>query len=201
MPTIFIEIAAYRDSELPKTLASCLKNAAYPDDLRFAIVNQAGPETEHLLDEYLGDPRFQIVTYDWRTARGVGQARRQTNELYKGEDFYLQIDSHMRFLPNWDERLLAEWHKTGDDKAIISSYPPAYKYDDNDQEIFISSKPNRLVVHEFYLGDIPIFFGKEIKGFHDSPVVSAFASGGLQFGPGRARVCRCAVRARYLFYR
>lgn len=165
MPTIFIEIAAYRDSELPKTLASCLKNAAYPDDLRFAIVNQAGPETEHLLDEYLGDPRFQIVTYDWRTARGVGQARRQTNELYKGEDFYLQIDSHMRFLPNWDERLLAEWHKTGDDKAIISSYPPAYKYDDNDQEILLVQ--NRIVL--LFMNSILViyryFLVKRLKAF------------------------------------
>jgi hypothetical protein len=185
MQTILVQIAAYRDSELIKTIQSALAAAALPDRLRFAVVNQAGEETEHLLDEYANDPRFTIETTSWRDARGVGAARRRTDEMFNGEDFFLQIDSHMRFLQDWDERLITQWQACDDSSAIISSYPPAYRYDENDTEIFIKSNPNRLVVHEFYLGYIPIFFGKELPGKPDKPVAAAFVAGGLQFGPGR----------------
>lgn len=186
MKTILVEIASYRDDELPKTVASLLARAKYPGRLRFAIVHQYGPETEHLLDEYRDDERFRTVEMSWREARGVGAARRQSNELYADEDFYLQIDSHMRAEPDWDARLEAEWATLGDEQAILSSYPPAYKYDDDDQEVYVASNPNRLVVHQIHAGFIPIFFGKELP-----PEVSArgaFVAGGLQFGPGR--VCR-----------
>lgn len=186
MKTIFIEIASYRDDELPKTAESLLGRAKYPERLRFAIVHQFGPETAQLLDAYRADERFRIRDTSWREARGVGMARRQCNDMYDGEDFYLQIDSHMRAEQDWDARLEAEWHSLGDERAILSSYPPAYQYDEEGKEIFIASKPNRLVVHQIHAGFIPIFFGKEL------PVAvnprGAFVAGGLQFGPGR--VCR-----------
>lgn len=183
MKTILVEIASYRDDELPKTVTSLLARAAYPERLRFAIVHQYGPETEHLLDKYRGDERFRIVDMSWRVARGVGAARRRTNELYEGEDFYLQIDSHMRAEQDWDARLESEWGSLGDKRAILSSYPPAYKYDDDDNEVYVASSPNRLVVHQIHAGFIPIFFGKELPDETNS--LGAFVAGGLQFGPGR----------------
>lgn len=188
MPTIFIQIASYRDSELTETLQSCIENAAFADNLRFGVVNQFGAETEHQLDDYIDDPRFSIVQTPWQEARGVGVARRKTNDMYNGEDFYLQIDSHMRFVKDWDVRIVNEWQKCGDKMAILSSYPPAYRYDDTGKEIFVESKPNRLVVHDFYLDKIPTFFGKELPGNPSNPTLAAFASGGLQFGPGE--VCQ-----------
>lgn len=183
MKTIFVEIASYRDDELPKTVASLLKQAKYPERLRFAIVHQYGPETAHLLDDYIDDERFRIESTLWSEARGVGAARRRTNEFYDGEDFYLQIDSHMRAEPEWDARLEAEWDSLEDEHAILSSYPPAYKYDDDDKEVYVASNPNRLVVHQIHAGFIPIFFGKELPSGVSAR--GAFVAGGLQFGPGK----------------
>lgn len=37
MNRIFIQIAAYRDPELLKTIEDCLKNADHPENLRFGI--------------------------------------------------------------------------------------------------------------------------------------------------------------------
>ena len=37
---------------------------------------------------------------------GVGMGRYLANQLYNGEDFYLQIDSHMTFVNNWDVKLV-----------------------------------------------------------------------------------------------
>lgn len=183
MKAILVEIASYRDDELPKTIASLLERAAHPERLRFAIVHQYGPETEHLLNEYRDDKRFRIVEMSWREARGVGAARLRTNELYADEDFYLQIDSHMRAEQDWDVRLESEWSNLEDERAILSSYPPAYKYDDDDNEVYVASNPNRLVVHQIHAGFIPIFFGKELPD--ETSALGAFVAGGLQFGPGR----------------
>lgn len=182
MKTILVQIASYRDDELPKTVASLLERAKYPTRLRFAIVHQYGPETEHLLDQYKDDERFRIRNVLWREARGVGVARRQCNELYAGEDFSLQIDSHMRAEQDWDIRLEEEWNSLGDSSAVLSSYPPAYLYDEHDREKFIGSNPNRLVVHQIYAEFIPIFFGKEIP--RSTSPRGAFVAGGLQFAPG-----------------
>lgn len=186
MKTILVKIAAYRDDELPKTLESLLTHAKHANRLRFAIVHQYGPETRGIINKYKTDPRFRIIEQPWREARGVGLARAMSDSLYRGEDFYLQIDSHMRFEPNWDERMIVEWRKCHDEWAILSSYPPAYRYDEHDKEIFVKSDPNRLVVHDMFMGDIPTFFGKALTGYPDAPSRAAFVAGGLQFGPGRA---------------
>ncbi len=186
MNTILIGIASYRDDELPKTIASLLGSAAHPERLRFAIAHQYGPETKELLVPYEHDRRFRVYATSWRDARGVGAARRRCHEMYEGEDFYLQIDSHMRAQPNWDQRLETEWAALNDPMAVISSYPPAYRYNERNQEVLIDSRPNRLIVHQIHAGFIPIFFGKELPA-----VVSprgAFVAGGLQFSAGR--ICR-----------
>lgn len=187
MKTIFIQIASYRDNELPKTITSCLGTAADPSRLRFGIVHQCDDETVGYLDEYRNDERFKIVDQPWQEARGVGQARRRTDSLYGDEDFYLQIDSHMRFEQNWDERLINQWQKCQDERAILSSYPPSYIYE-NDVEVLKTALANRLVVDAMFMDDIPTFYGMGLIGNPELPQRAAFASGGLQFGPGA--VCR-----------
>lgn len=184
MSTILVEIAAYRDDELPKTIASCLAQAAEPERLRFAIVHQYGPETKGQLSTYRHDDRFTIIERNWLEARGVGVARAECDQLYGGEDFYLQIDSHMRFEANWDARLERQWRACANPKAILSSYPQAFRYDEQGSEVFIASLPNRLIVHDMFMGTIPTFFGKNLPGSPDAPVRGAFVAGGLQFGPG-----------------
>lgn len=92
----------------------------------------------------------------------------------------------MRAEQDWDESLEQEWTQLDDPRGVLSSYPPAYRYDEHDQEIFVASNPNRLVPHQLHAGFIPIFFGKELPKAASRR--GAFAAGGLQFGPGR--VCR-----------
>lgn len=184
--TILVKIASYRDDELPKTVASLLEAAKYPERLRFAIVHQYGPETQTLLDIYRNDERFRLHDMSWREARGVGLARQLSDRLYDGEDFFLQIDSHMRAKRDWDKSLEQEWDELEDVRAVMSSYPPAYRYDEQDREVLVTSNPNRLVPHQLHAGFIPIFFGKELPKTASRRGV--FAAGGFQFGPGQ--ICR-----------
>ena len=47
-------------------------------------------------------------------SRGACWARRQAQGVYGGEDFLLQIDSHMRAVENWDELLVKTWKECSD---------------------------------------------------------------------------------------
>lgn len=182
MKTILIEIASYRDDELGETVGSLLRQAKHPERLRFAIAHQYGPETEHTLDIYRNDERFRLHEVAWHEARGLGVARRRCDDMYRGEDFYFQIDAHMRAERDWDVRLEREWTELGDAMAILSSYPPAYKYVSPTKVEFVPSEPNRLVVNAMYAGFVPTFFGQAMRS--DMSRRGAFLAGGFQFGPG-----------------
>lgn len=45
-------------------------------------------------------------------------------KFYRGEQYYLQIDSHSEFVQGWDDKLIKMVLDAPSDKAIISAYPP-----------------------------------------------------------------------------
>ncbi len=64
-------------------------------------------------------------------ATGPCKARRLSQKLWAGEDYWLQVDSHMRFVPGWDEHLVC-WLAASEQqaqfgKAVLSTYPPGYE--------------------------------------------------------------------------
>jgi len=133
MSTIFVSIAAYRDPELLPTLRNCLETAANPQDLRFCIAWQHAPEDGwDQLDEYASALRFEIIDIPYRETLGVCWARREIQKRYRDEPYYLQLDSHHRFSPGWDDALKDALHylqATGHEKPLLSAYLPAYHPD------------------------------------------------------------------------
>lgn len=64
-------------------------------------------------------------------ATGPCKARMLAQKLWAGEEYYLQIDSHMRFVPGWDDQLV-QWLAACEQqaqfgKAVLSTYPPSYE--------------------------------------------------------------------------
>jgi hypothetical protein len=51
--------------------------------------------------------------------------------LYDGEDWFLQLDSHMDFEPGWDERLAAQARalSAGRRGVVLSAYPNAFAFE------------------------------------------------------------------------
>ena len=126
-PTIFIQIASYRDPELRPTIADCIQKAAFPDRLRFGICWQhALEDVWDNLDDYKQDARFTIMDVDWNESKGLGWARHRTQKLWKGEDYTMQIDSHHRFIQNWDEECIFMMKQTGSLKPILTTYGAPY---------------------------------------------------------------------------
>jgi len=135
MSTIFVQIAAYRDPQLNATLKDMLEKAKNPDGLSVAIAWQHSPDDHwDSLDEYKSDPRFKIIDIDYRNSKGVCWARHAVQQLYKSEDYTLQIDSHMRFEQDWDETLigmirLLQWK--GHKKPLLTSYVSSFDPDND----------------------------------------------------------------------
>lgn len=123
--TIFVSIVAYRDPELENTLRDAVSNARYPEQLKFGIVNQ---DINNIDVSFLNN--YSLITIHPKHAKGVGFAREKAMSLYTDEDYYLQIDSHMRFTKDWDikclEQIKLAQQISRNKKIILSSFPPPY---------------------------------------------------------------------------
>ena len=106
MNKIFVQIASFRDPQLSLTIESMLENAKFPKNLVIGICNQYNKEDDFNIDEYRKDKRFKIIDVLDVDSKGVCWARNQVQQLYKGEEYTLQIDSHMRFEKNWDDEFI-----------------------------------------------------------------------------------------------
>ena len=127
MSKIFIQIASYRDPQLPITLNDCISKAKYPENLVFCIAWQHGPE--ETLEQYINDPRFKIIDIPYQESKGACWARNKIQQHYNGEEFTLQLDSHHRFIDNWDEELIEMFNQLkakGHKKPLITSYIPSF---------------------------------------------------------------------------
>lgn len=123
---IFVQIASYRDPELLPTIKHCLERAKSPENLTFGICWQKD-DTDNSINEYINNSNFSIAVIPATKSKGTCWARHITNQMLRDEDFTLQIDSHTRFIKNWDEELLKTWLSLSDEKAVITAYPPQYE--------------------------------------------------------------------------
>lgn len=132
-PQIFVVIAAYADPELPRTLRDCSAMARSPDRLRFGICWQQDPDRPIDIEEFRADPRFRIVDRTVQESQGGPWARNLAQSLWRGEAYTLQVDSHMKFEPDWDQRLIEMLEALPAEKPIISMNSPLFHYDDAGQ--------------------------------------------------------------------
>ena len=127
---IFIQIASYRDPELQNTLRDCISKSTNPDNLVFGICWQHSKDDEwDNIDEFKDDERFRIIDVDYSESKGACWARNSLQQLYDGEEYTLQLDSHHRFIEGWDVKLIKQFKglkKLGYKKPMITGYLPSY---------------------------------------------------------------------------
>lgn len=114
---IYVQIASYKDPELPKTLDSLFENSRTP--LKVVVLNQGDLYTH---------PQAEVITVPPEESKGVCWARRQLQDMYQGEPFTLMLDSHHRFVAGWDIILLEMYQhlKARSPKPLITTYLPSY---------------------------------------------------------------------------
>ena len=145
---IFVQIASYRDPELVPTIEDMLKNAKRPQNVVLGICRQYHSEDGFdNLDKYRDDERFRILDIPYEDSKGACWARHQIQQLYDGEMYTLQIDSHMRFAKNWDVEMInmvKQLQGMGIPKPLLTGYVSSFD-PDNDPAARVQ-EPWRMVV-------------------------------------------------------
>jgi [Skp1-protein]-hydroxyproline N-acetylglucosaminyltransferase len=133
LPSIFVSIASYRDSETSPTLDALFASAKYPERVFVGLVLQNDPthDKELIVEKYATNKNVRCLQLAAQHALGPCYARSLAQSLHRGETYVLQIDSHMRFRPNWDEYLIHLWQQTSSDnnnhpKVVLTAYPVGY---------------------------------------------------------------------------
>lgn len=129
---IFVSLASYRDPEIIKTVKDFIENESGNNTITYGICLQDTIEYFNEVIRTFDDHKrkINIDFLPYKDAKGVCFARRRLQNMVTYEDFFLQMDSHMRSIPNWDEALIDSYNKTNIKKAIITAYPPHYALDD-----------------------------------------------------------------------
>lgn len=177
---IFVSIASYRDTECQWTVKDLFDKARHPDRITVGLLWQSIPEED--ADCFLVETRPEqqrVRKVHANESLGVCWARHQIFTLWEGEDYLLQIDSHMRFVPEWDAKLIDMLDSCQSDKPVLSHHPLSYTPPDQLQ------KPGLSVMHFGRFNDhgIPIAKGKIISLAEkpETPAVTAFIGAAFLF--------------------
>jgi hypothetical protein len=134
---ITISIASYRDPDLVNTIRSAIDNAKYPDQLFFSVFSQA-EDSEHPDLSFVKNLNYQKA--HWSESLGACWARERANRDLTG-DYFLQIDSHSRFLPNWDKLLVLAYKKAQSfwgNRIFFTNYPDPFELDVNGDAVTLA---------------------------------------------------------------
>lgn len=186
---IFISIASYRDSDLNNTIGNLLTNSKNPERLHIGVCYQHGNESWEDISEYRNYANISIIDINYRDSKGACWARSLIQNIYSGEDWILQIDSHSRFEPNWDQKLIDIYNDIGDDSAILTAYPapfkPSQSYAEYDKNVYVchvyGMKNNMLRTRP-----------KVFENYTEArrPRRALHLAAGFVFGPGRINSIR-----------
>ena len=154
--------------------------AKNPENLVLSIARQFHPEDSFDdLSEYENDPRFKIINIDYKESKGVCWARHLTQQQYDGEEYTLQIDSHMRFEKNWDEEMITmikQLQDKGHKKPLLTGYVSSYD-PENDPEGRVLD-PWRMAFDRFTPEGVVFFLPEVIPGWKEmtEPIPARFYS-------------------------
>lgn len=183
-PRIFVNIASYRDTECQWTVRDLFEKAANPDRIFVGLCWQFVPGDDDDCFEVETRPdQVRRIDFHAKESRGVCWARNKVQSLWEGEEFTLQIDSHMRFVDDWDELLLGMYADCPSEKSILSTYPIPYVPPDK------LSQPSIVTIIPKYFDKHGVLMfrseGKGIKQAPEKPTPTSYVAAGFMFGPGQ----------------
>jgi hypothetical protein len=156
---IFVQIASYRDPLLESTIESLLSTAKHPENLVLGIARQFHPNDNFgILDKWKGDTRFKILDIPYNETEGVCWARNLVQQLYNGEEYTMQIDSHMRFEKDWDIKfieMITNLQQDGYPKPLLTGYVSSF---DPDDDPHLRAKDPWLMTFDRFIPEGAVFF-------------------------------------------
>ncbi|CAJ1357422.1 unnamed protein product [Effrenium voratum] len=127
---IFVSIASYRDSQCQYTIRDMFEKARFPERIVAGVCHQVAPDDHECFMLDLDHWASQIRTYflPHTDSKGPCFARAMIQKhLMQDEEFYFQIDSHMRFVLHWDQVLLDQLDACPSPRPVITSLQASYE--------------------------------------------------------------------------
>jgi len=182
-PRIFVNIASYRDPEWQWTVKDLFEKATDPDRIFVGTCWQfIADEDADCFTRSTRPEQCRSIDVDARESKGACWARHQVQKLWRGEEYSLQIDSHMRFVPGWDERMIAMLARCPSAKPVLSTYPPPYEPPDHFPADIVPTQYASGFSKEGILGLRSR--GVSPKDAPAEPQPSAFCAAGFLFAEG-----------------
>jgi hypothetical protein len=185
---IFIQIASYRDPQLIPTIEDCIAKAKNPKKLVFSIAWQHSSEDKwDDLSLYKTDKRFKIVDIDYKDSNGACWARNKLQQNYDGEEYTLQLDSHHRFIQDWDVELInmyKQLQKKGHEKPLLTGYVSSFNPERDPEER--NMVPWKMNFDRFIPEGAVFFLPAAIDNFKElnEPIPARFYSAHFAFTTG-----------------
>lgn len=122
---IFISVASYRDDECKDTISSIFENADEPDKIYLGICEQNKEPGEKCEYPKKYEKNIRVKSMNYLDAKGPTYARYWCSTLWRGEEYFFQIDSHTQFAKNWDTNIKKMYKQCLEEspKPILSHYP------------------------------------------------------------------------------
>lgn len=207
--TIFVQMASYRDPQLIPTLNDMIANAAHPENLHIGICWQHGDDepTDIFLDDGFtiegfddenskvagevltitkSGARLSVIDIHFHNTQGACWARNQIQQLYDGEKYTLQLDSHHRFVEGWDtvsiDMLESLRYKSS--KPLLTAYIPSFD-PENDPGARVND-PWRMTFDRFIPEGAVFFLPETIPNWKEleEPIRARFYSAHFAFADG-----------------
>jgi len=145
MASIFVQIAAYRDFEVTPTILDAIKQSSGNHKINFGV------HTVYLEESEINVPDLPNVKHAESKAPdniGLGIGRALAHQFYDGEDYYLQCDSHSRFIHS-----VLNYQIQGIHKPLLTMYPANYWYPSLDakfveKDVLSSGQLRNISFHE-----------------------------------------------------
>ncbi len=182
---IFVSIASYRDDVCPITLDSIFSGAINKDNIYVGICQQNSKgDVDCLSKGYEKHPNVRIIRIPNYEAKGPTYARYLCSTLWDGEEYFLQVDSHTKFVKGWDEiciNMIKDIKTKGlSQKPVLSHYPRELTTYDNYENTLKTSVP-RICKSFFNIRGMVSFMGAEEIDTKGEPYSTPYIAGGMFF--------------------
>ncbi|KAL3774003.1 hypothetical protein ACHAW5_004853 [Stephanodiscus triporus] len=174
--SLYLSVVSFRDESCPDTLKQAFTKAKNAQKLFVGLVQQNCEENDkchsgglegNKLQDVKADPdcyllfcssevgktfcdsgNVRLLRMKDSEALGPYMARYFASKLWQGEEWYMQIDSHMSFLQDWDALLIKMLNNAPSQKPVISHFPPPQSAD------LAKEAPSRLCGPVFATSDL-----------------------------------------------
>jgi hypothetical protein len=127
---IFVSVPAYNEHFLFETVKLAYERAEKPERIYFGIFNQKSNSDN--FEDFSDYENVRCVNVRYEKPLGASLARLNASTLHENEKYFMQIDAHTIFAPNWDSFLQKDldFLLCHVEKPIISQTVRSFSYED-----------------------------------------------------------------------